>query len=222
MPLTRLFNYIAGSLAKGEDVSDEFDQIIAFINGLDTDKLDIVGGTVNSLSVTGAFTANGASDFNGTTTFSAGVTFDSGADLTLGAGSNLLVGGTLGVTGLSTLAGFNSSAAGTVNSDFSVNQGVINFVKTTPGSAFRIENTQNNINLHVGGANKIRLCDDPSNGVLELNGTNCNIKSNAVAIDNGLTLNGAFLKAANLPTVAGASGTLWVDTGAGNVVKRVP
>lgn len=41
---------------------------------------------------------------------------------------------------------------------------------------------------------------------------------------NGLTLSGTVINAANLPTSAAglSSGDLWVDTGASNVVKRVP
>lgn len=38
----------------------------------------------------------------------------------------------------------------------------------------------------------------------------------------GLVIPNGIVNLAGLPTVAGASGTLWVDTGAGNVVKRVP
>lgn len=73
MPITRLYNYIPGSLARGEDVSDEYDSIIAFINGLETDKLDAVGGTVSNLTVSGSLNVVGATNLGGDVTLETGI-----------------------------------------------------------------------------------------------------------------------------------------------------
>jgi hypothetical protein len=64
MPITRLFNYIPGSLAEGDKVQDEFDSIIGFINGLELDKLDAVGGNVSALNVLTTLDVDGLATFN--------------------------------------------------------------------------------------------------------------------------------------------------------------
>ena len=64
MPISRVNSYTPGELARGDHVQEEFDSLISFVNNLETDKLDVEGGTVTSLTVSGAFTAQGSSIFN--------------------------------------------------------------------------------------------------------------------------------------------------------------
>lgn len=276
MPITRLYNYLPGSLAKGEDVQDEYDAIIAFINGLETDKLDVVGGTVANLTVSGNFIANGTNAFNGISTFDANASFNAGKHLTLGAGSNLIGGGTGSFAGLLTATGgIQSNGANIFKKTLTIqgdngsppNDGTnltvlgnnstslldVNFSSSRGGNGAIIEN-----GLSVIGADRMRIrgdnlrIGDGSTMVLALgsipsaeNPFASNIKGfllhtfpntyplvrmtpslftmvkslggNQVNINlSGATVDVTIL---GLPIVNPGAGKLWVDTGAGNVLK---
>lgn len=207
MPITRQFDYLAGSLAKGEEVATEFDAIIAFLNDLETDKLDVVGGTVDALTVTGAFITNGANTFNGSSVFNDPLTIN----------DNIAVAG--GVNTIFQAGAGKVSFAQNVeapNGDFYLNQCAFHIDNTSTTSTVRIGNVQGDIEFNVGTTKKVKLLDNTSNGKAEINGTDLTVNSPTI------NLLGASIKMTNLPTSAGASGSLWVDTGAGNVVKRVP
>jgi hypothetical protein len=73
-------------------------------------------------------------------------------------------------------------------------------------------------NIGINATSKVFTIDD--NVTLDL--LTMQPVSGDIALAGSLTVNGTTIKAANLPTVAGASGTLWVDTTGGlNIVKRV-
>lgn len=98
MPITRLYNYLPGSLAEGEKVSGEFDSIIAFINGLEVDKLDAVGGNVSDLHVLSTLEVDGLGTFDAGLDITGDVDLDgdliltSAGDLILGDASNIQLG----------------------------------------------------------------------------------------------------------------------------------
>lgn len=64
MSISRKHTYLSGSLARGDDVQDDFDNLITFVNELEANKLDATGGTVDNLTVGGSFTSQGTSIFN--------------------------------------------------------------------------------------------------------------------------------------------------------------
>lgn len=153
----------------------------------------VIYGTRDAISVT-------ALNANGLITGSSGLTISSGTSAlqaatctTLVTSSNATVGGTLGVTGAATFASY-VSAAGFRNA---ANTGTYYHFDTATGNNFMGASALNTIELYAGGA-------------LSQTWTST------------LVTFAAGISAAGLPTSAGASGTLWVDTGASNVVKRVP
>ena len=69
MPISRQYPYASNTPALGQHVREDYDNIINFVNNLELTKLDITGGTLANLTVTGTFTCNAVSTFNNNATF---------------------------------------------------------------------------------------------------------------------------------------------------------
>jgi hypothetical protein len=120
---------------------------------------------------------------------------------------NATFAGTVTATGTSV---FNSSSGGAVKAQYSPSAGGLILLANEGNGGSSIYYAANS------GTESLVFRDHLGNPALTLASTL------AATFAGNLTIMGAVINVANLPTIAGASGTLWVDTTAGlNIVKRV-
>ena len=205
MPITRQFEYLPGSSALGEDVSAEFDAIISFLNDLETDKLDVVGGTVATLEITDTLEVGGESTFNDVVNLGTGIHVVL-SDTSLLKCGNPTVGVSVGKAGIlvaGTSGYINMTGSGTVMA-FSSTGGV------TLGASASITTTNNTFSesaglLINGGTSKLTSL------ALDMVGTS---GAKIQVSKASLTSTTLVMKLVGLPTSDPAvSGQIWNNAG---------
>lgn len=147
--------------------------------------------------------------------------------MSITGGANPAVAFNGALSGITTLAG-SGAVSGFTSAAFSGK------VSTTSGSGFEVEASTADVYLRATGTGTavVRLFKNTSTelwNVGKLSGADTWSVYDVVNTASALTVTAGspstvtiagLISAAGLPTSAGAAGTLWVDTGAGNVVKR--
>ena len=211
MAISRIFSYTPGTLARGDFVQPEFDQLITFVNNLEATKLGTAGGTVTgALTVAGAFTAQGTSIFNaGLTVNNIAATFN----------FDLLANGVVTFdTGVFTAkrgiqipntGGYASSIGGLPTFPASSTLSILGTVNWNPSAA-----NATTISSGVTGGFVIQTVAAITGAV--------KIRAGAVGgIEFEDILGTGGFKFINLPAAPGAAGTLWRDGAAGGALKVV-